>query len=886
VTPERIGPYPIEKELGRGGMGVVYLGRDTRLDRRVAIKVLPEAFAHDPERLARFEREARLVASLNHPNIAGIYGIEEDAGQRFLALEYVEGETLAERIDRGPLPLEEALDVGRQVTAALEAAHDGGVVHRDLKPANIKVTPSGEVKVLDFGLAKGGLGAGLESASDLSNSPTLTRAMTGAGMILGTAAYMSPEQARGRSVDKRADIWAFGCLLYECLTGRQAFAGETVSDMIARILQGEPEWNALPARTPERVRGLLRRCLEKDAKRRLRDIGDARMEIEDVQAMRTSSSTLAAASQPAGGTRRLVEWGRLAVVAVVAAAASWFAARSAVPPAPVRHPARFTIQEPDGVAMSQDGAAPAMSPDGLSIAFVATDSIGQGCVWLRPLNSTKARRIAGAETEDDLIIWSPDSRQVAFVNQGKLKRVAVAGGDPEVICPINAFRGGSWNREDVILLAPSSNDRIYRVPAGGGDPVPVTTLDSTRAETAHRFPQFLSDGRHFLYTALPARDGRFDTWVGSLDSPKRQLLLSAGTGVTWAPPGHLLYERADKLVAQGFDPKGMRLRGDPKSLGDVVAPTNRSGGPIASASATGAIAYVTYQAPNGRLAWVTSAGVEVASIPLPPGPYSLGSLSPDDRRLALVRFESPNIADVWIAELERGVATRFTDEPGANEAPKWSPDGTRIAWAWSNGTPQQFRIKSLAGGSVESLLDGDPFFKHLYGWTPDGRSLLYARLDPVTRWDLWVLPLDGDRKPRPYLQTRFNETEAQVSPDGRWLTYNSDESGQIEAYVQSFPDAGGKYQVTTGGGRNFGWSPDGQRLYFGLNSEPTRGFEAEILDGPEFRLGPSRHFATVPKGVLGVQPANTGSRFVALLAVGAEPKASLTVLLDGLPGPR
>jgi len=385
---------------------------------------------------------------------------------------------------------------------------------------------------------------------------------------------------------------------------------------------------------------------------------------------------------------------------------------------------------------------------------------------------------------------------------------------------------------------------------------------------------------------LPARDGKFDTWVGSLDSPKRQLLLSAGTGVTWAPPGHLLYERADKLVAQAFDPKGMRLRGDPESLGDVVAPTNRSGGPIASAAAAGSIAYVTYQAPDGRLAWVTPAGVEVAPIPLPPGPYAIGPLSPDDRRMALVRVESPNISDLWIADLERGVATRFTDEPGSNDAPRWSPDGTRVGWSWNNGTPQRIRIKSLAGGSVESFLDEDPLFKQFYGWTPDGRSLLYARLDPVTRWDLWVLPLDGERKPRPYLQTRFNETDAQVSSDGRWLTYNSDESGQVEAYVQSFPEAGSKYQVTTGGGRSFGWSPDGQRLYFGLNSEPTHGFEAEILDGPEFRLGPSRHFATVPKGVLGVQPAHTGGRFVALLTAGAEPKASLTVLLDGLRGPR
>jgi serine/threonine protein kinase len=885
VTPEHIGPYPIEREIGRGGMGVVYLGLDTRLGRRVAIKVLPEAFAGDPERLARFEREARLVASLNHPNIAGIYGIEEADGHRFLALEYVEGATLAERIARGPLSLDETLEVCRQVTAALEAAHEGGVVHRDLKPGNIKVTPVGEVKVLDFGLAKGGTDAGSEPASDISSHPALTRAVTGAGMILGTAAYMSPEQARGKSVDKRADIWAFGCLMYECLTGRQAFEGETVSDMIARILQGEPEWSALPARTPERVRGLLRRCLEKDAKRRLRDIGDARMEIEDVLSVRASRSSMTAVGPAATGSRRLFEWARLVGVAVLAASMAWFGSRAFHGPAKSQT-LRFTIPQPEGVFLSTDGVSPALSPDGTSLAFIASDSSGESRIWLRKLDSTVAEPIAGTNNVDLGIFWSPDSRQIAFASQEKLKKILVAGGDAEVVCPIKSARGGSWNQNGVILIAPNPNGVIYRVPASGGEPQPVTTLDSTRGETAHRFPQFLPDGRHFLFTALPARAGKFDIFIGSLDSPKRKLLLSAGTGVTWVPPGHLLYARNGKLMAQGFDAKALKLRGEPVSLGDVVAPTSRSGGPIASASQTGAIAYGTLQLTNQRMAWVDFTGLEVASIPLAPGPYDLGSLSPDDRRVALQRIDSADESDIWIADLERGVATRFTDEPGSNLAPSWSPDGTRIAYVWSNNSPQMVRIKSLVGDTVTPYLESDPLFKRFHGWLPDGRSLLYSRLDPVTQWDLWVLPIEGDHEPRPYLRTRFNESAASVSPDGRWIAYDSDESGQVEAYVQSFPVSGGKYQVTTGGGTSFGWSRDGKQLYFGMSSDPIHGYAADVLSGNEFRLGPPRVAITTPKDLRGLLLANTSKRVLALFPAGNDPTPSITIALDGLTGAR
>ena len=628
---------------------------------------------------------------------------------------------------------------------------------------------------------------------------------------------------------------------------------------------------------------MLRRCLEKDARRRLRDIGDARMEIEDVQSVRASSSSIRTAGAAASGSRRWFEWSRLAVVALLAAAVAWFAPRAFNRPAKAQ-PVRFEIPKPEGVFMYTDGAAPALSPDGRTLAFVAFDSTGRSRIWLRPLESTVARPIAGTENSEPFIFWSPDSRQIAIASQEKLKKITVAGGDAEVVCSIKTSRGGSWSREGVILIALNSNGSIYRVPASGGEPQPVTTLDTTRGETAHRFPQFLPDGRHFLFTALPARDGKFDTYVGSLDSPKRELLLSAGTGVTWAPPGQLLFARDGKLMAQGFDAKALKLRGEPVSLGDVVSLTEFSGGPIASASTMGSVAFGTFRVTNQRLAWVDFTGREIAPIPLAPGPYSDLSIAPDDRRAALQRTESGDASDLWIADLERGVATRFTDETGFCEDPKWSPDGTRIAYLWSHNSPPVLKIKSLVGDTVSSFLDSDPLFKQFHGWSPDGRNIIYSRLDPATQWDLWVLPMEGDRDPRPYLKTRFNELNGAVSPDGRWIAYNSNESGQDEAYVQSFPVPGGKYQVTTGGGGHGGWSRDGKRLYYGLGSDPLQAYEAEVQGGNEFRLGPPRRAITFPKDNRGVRRDHSDKRLLALLPAGKDPTPSITIVLNGLSG--
>jgi len=677
-------------------------------------------------------------------------------------------------------------------------------------------------------------------------------------------------------------------VLYEMATGRRAFEGRSQASLITSIMGSQPApLSQLAPLSPPGLERLVQACLAKDPADRLQSAHDIRIQL----AWLAEGGSQAGVPTPVATRRR-----SQARLTVMLAAAGWLIAIAAVAwivlksPGSVTRPTRFTIPQPDGFDMSVDGSTVKLSPDGRSLAFVARDSTGGSQIWLRPLESTVAKPISGTRTQGvgasgySYFLWSPDSRKIAFAGDGKLKTIAVTGGDPEVVCAVKAWRGGTWNRDGVMLIAPESNGPIYRVPAAGGEPKPVTTLDSTRAETGHRFPQFLPDGRHFLFSALPARDGKYDIYVGSLDSPERRLLMSAGTGVTWAPPGYLLYARDGKLIAQGFDAKALELRGDPVPLGDAVTGTMGSGGPIASASETGSVAYGTYQPTHQRLAWVDLSGREIAQIPVEPGPYSNPSLSPDDRRAVLVRTESADASGLWIADLERGVVTRFTDEPGQIGGVLWSPDGTRIAYMWDDNSPQVLKVKSLADNSVETFLDSDPLFKFIQGWTPDGRGIIYTRLDPQTQWDLWVLPLDGDRTPRAYLNTRFSETAASVSWDGRWMSYLSDESGRVEAYVQSFPVPGGKYQVTTGGARWVGWSPDGRHLGYEKPSDPNHVFVAEILPGSDFRLGPPRVFQTIAKDARGSVADHAWKRELTLLPSGKDPTPSITVVLDALPG--
>jgi eukaryotic-like serine/threonine-protein kinase len=797
---QRLGSYAIRSLLGVGGMGEVYRAHDDTLGREVAIKVLPTAFTADPERRARFEREARMLATLNHPHIGAIYGIEEAAGVRALVLELVEGETLAERIARdarsGGLPLADALVIARQIADALEAAHEKGIVHRDLKPANIKITPDGAVKVLDFGLAKA---ARTDSARlDLSESRD--------GAILGTAAYMSPEQARGHSVDKRSDIWAFGCVLYEMLTGRLTFPGETVSDTIAKILEREPDWSALPATTPAPIRRLLLHCLTKDPKQRLRDIGDARIDIDAIDQVLPGAPEVAVTpSAPAKTRTTWLLWIAAAALLVVSIALGVVAfSRKALPEA-----ARisFDVATPSAPAP----LALSVSPDGRYLSTVVTSDKSQTVIWLRALDRLTGQTVNGSEGGGGSF-WSPDSRFLAFFAGGKLKKVDILGGAPQILCDAPRSGGGAWNRDGVIVFAPTVEGPLFRVAASGGVPVPVTELDRSRQEIAHRHPYFLPDGQHFIYTAVSTKAENAAIYASSLGSKERKRILSSMFKAAFAPPDHILFMRDNALMGQRFDPTRLELGGDPFPIADQVGTNILNSGAGFAVSEGGVLALRVITVGERMLRWFDRSGKETGTVDVSAA-YENPVVSPELQRIAVVKREG-STGDIWILDQARGASSRFTFDPALDDGPVWSPDGTRIVFASNrNDTFDLYQKNSAGAGQDEVLLKSD-HQKIPDDWSPDGRFILYRDQDPKTGWDLWVLPLTGDRKPQSVLSTAFREIQGRFSPDGRWMAYVSDESGTNQVYVQSFPPSGNKWQISTGGGLQPRWRRDGKELFF------------------------------------------------------------------------
>jgi Tol biopolymer transport system component len=877
----RLGPYEILGPLGAGGMGEVYRARDTRLGRDVAIKVLPATFSGDAERVGRLEREAKLLASLNHPNIAALFGIEQQDGMLCLALELVEGPTLADRLRRGAIPVDEAFAIAAQIAAALEAAHDAGIVHRDLKPGNVMLRADGVVKVLDFGLAKGAASA--DSNPELSNSPTLTHMATGMGVILGTAAYMSPEQARGRGVDRRTDIWSFGCVLYEMLSGQQLFSGDTVSDTIARILEREPDWSAIPAAVPEKIRDLLRRCLEKDARKRLRDIGDARIELEEAVAARSSRSRSAASGAEArrGGARP----GSPGVAYAIAAAAVALAGFALLRPlftATPRFVGRLSVTEPEGASFDNDAVDCAISPDGATLAFVAGDSTGTIQLWVRPLGSLEGRPIAGTDNAVKPF-WSPDSRWIAFFADGKLKKVRLGRGGVETVCDAPNGRGGTWSSKGMIAFVPSGEGPVFAVNASGGEPRQVTTLDSTRHENSHRFPCFLPDGNHFLYVVLPAGPRGFELMAGSLDGRRARPISTVDSAPVYAEPGYLVFMRDRNLVAQRFDPGSLRLRGDPVTLPDTPGGSQTTGFRAATVSLNGTLAYLNGTVTNSRLTWYDRAGHVVGVVPVPAAQYQLPVLSHDERRIAVERVAGPNESDLWLVDLARGVVTRFTFGPRQNSFPTWSPDDHRIAFESNRNGMFDIYVKSTSGATPETaLVTGRSQFKHPVSWSPDGRLLAFYELMPRTLFDISVVATDGSSPPTPYLATPFQDQFPELSPDGRWMLYNSDESGRAEAYVQSFPVPGQKYQLTTAGSFLGTWRRDGKEIILiGLDGQSV--LAAEVLEsGSEFRASAPRLLFRIPPNVAGFDVTRDGQRFLLPIPEGKTVAQSITVVTNWL----
>ena len=863
----RLGPYEVLSPLGAGGMGEVYRARDTRVDRSVALKVLPEEFFESEERRGRFEREARMLASLNHPGIAVLYSFEETGGgsstRHLLVMELIEGEGLDQKISSGTLPLEESLSFARQIAEALEAAHEKGIVHRDLKPANVKVTRDGRVKLLDFGLAKIFEGDPRASSPSISYSPTLTARGTAAGVILGTAAYMSPEQARGKPVDKRTDVWAFGCVLYEMLAGKKAFQGETVSDTLASILKEDPDWAALPAGTPERVKEILRKCLRRDAKLRLRDIGDARLDLEELGAAAASSSARLpfeenlhpAAQSPTGGRSDgarvergskkplslFLPWAVAAAFAAAAGGAGVLALRARAPEGRV---VRAKIPAPDGTTfwLEANGPGPAVvSPDGKQIAFTAVDSAGKFNLFVRALDAPDARMLSGTESAQ-YPFWSPDSRSLGFFSPGKLKTIDLAGGSPLTLCAAAEGKGGAWSPSGVIVFAPTPNGPLVRVGEKGGEPVALTKIDAARGDNSHRQPRFLPDGKRFLYVArssASAAEG-FPIVLASLDGgPERVLLRSPA--VPQVASGYLLYLRDTTLMAQPFDAGSATMRGDAAPLADrVMMPSVQTAVAVFSASQNGVL---VMQGARGELAsrlqWYTREG-KPDSLLGDPGEYQEAVLSPDGRLAAVTALDPASATyDIWILDVARGVRTRFTFDPGNDRHPIWSPDGKSIVFSSNRKGHDDLYRKSLEGaGDEEPILVSD-VDKSPSAWTPDGRTIVFTQDGKDGGTEIRTLAVDGSKTQEVFLKSKANMVASPLSPDGKWLPVSSDESGRWEVYVSSFPKAGRKWQISAEGGAYAFWSADGKEILYHDMTGLVRAVPVEAR-GQSLEVGASR----------------------------------------------
>jgi eukaryotic-like serine/threonine-protein kinase len=849
----KLGPYEILSAIGAGGMGEVYRARDTKLNRDVAIKVLPTSLTADSERLARFQREAQVLAALNHPHIAAIHHVEEAGDTPALVMELVEGETLAERIARGPIPVDEAMPIARQIAEALEAAHEQGIIHRDLKPANIKVRHDGTVKVLDFGLAKltESSIASPANPSAASLSPTITSPalMTGLGTLLGTAAYMAPEQAKGRPADKRSDIWAFGAVLYEMLTGRRAFGGEDVSDTLAHVLMKKPDWTALPADTPAPVRTLLRRCLEKDRRRRIESASDARLEIDDAltaPADEVTSEGLRRAP-PRSPTLARLPWALAAVllVALVALLATGGlpGSRSLVQGNP--HAYRSAILPPTDLS-GLPGTRLALSPDGAKLAFVAPGPKGRVMLWVRPLEG-EAQPLAGTE-DAGAPFWSPDGRFLAFIADGKLKKIDAAGGLALTLCDALSVAPGTWNRDDVILFTPTNTSPLYRVSAAGGTPAPINVLDTKVGETRQLWPVFLPDGRHFLYSSLGGGGRELGVYVGILGSADRTQLLKNSSNAAYGN-GQLLFLNGSTLVTQPFDATRLSLSGAPVPIAQPIETTANAHGGTFAVSQTGVLAYQTLPSPDSQLIWYDRAGKQLAVVGERASTDGPLMLSPDGRSALINGGENH---DTWVVDVKSGLRRRFTFGPTENAYAIWSPDGGRIVFGSSRKGHIDLYQKAANGAGDEELLLADTLDKFQTSWSRDGRFILYTAVSGTTSADLWVLPLFGDRKPYQVVRTPFSENQGKFSPDGRWIAYSSNESGRVEVYVTPFPGPAGKQQISTNGGDHPQWRHDGKEIFF-MNGNALIATPV-TADGARFDVG-------VAQQLFDLRPAGIGSPY-------------------------
>jgi serine/threonine protein kinase/Tol biopolymer transport system component len=873
----RLGPYEIVSSLGAGGMGEVYEARDTRLERTVAIKVLLQQLSSSPEVRQRFEREAKTISQLSHPHICALYDVGSQDGVAYLVMEYLEGETLADRLSRGPLAAEQVLRFGIEITDALDRAHRQGIVHRDLKPGNVMLTKSG-VKLLDFGLAK--VVQPPTSKSSLTALPTAAENLTQEGTILGTFQYMAPEQLEGKEADARTDIFAFGAVLYEMATGNKAFSGGSRASLISAILRDDPKPISLvQPMTPPALDRVVKTCLAKDPEDRWQSAHDVSSELTWI-AESGSQTGVPALVVSRRKSRERIAWAVAAACLLAAALTTVFLVR-ARRENPDLHPIHALISVPDQASFPEV-AEPELSPDGRTLVWSGTDGSPPTTspLWVRSLASDDAHPLAGTE-RGMYAFWSPDSRSVGFFADEKLKRVDLAGGAPVTLCDIpDVGRGGSWSREGVIIFSGSRAGSLFRIPAAGGMPEPLTKLDSARGDTTHRWPQFLPDGRRFLYLASPnvSEKGRA-VFVASLDGGEnRPLALAPDLALPASESGHpsrtdaianaayasghILYVQKSTLYARPFDAAKAKVTGPA-----VVVAANVGSGfgvirSMFSASQTGDLVFVAEPSFfDSRVEWIDREGRRSPALP-EKSVYSAARLSPNGKQLA-VSIEDPRTrqSDIWTVDLTGGGRTRLTFGPGRSESPIWAPDATRIAYAATRSKAALFE-KASSGVGPEKLLHEMPSVATATSWSPDGRFILYGLWSGTqgTNYDVWVLPISPPGEPFPFLRTAADETEACFSPDGKHVAYTSTESGREEIYVQSFPAGGGKWQISTQGGSSPKWRRDGQELFF---LDPKgRIFSATVQTTGVFAAGTPRLVVESPSNVSDYDPFPDGRRFL------------------------
>jgi len=862
----RLGPYEIVGPLGAGGMGEVYRAKDTRLGREIAVKVLPQHLSESPEVRARFEREARTVSSLNHPHICTLHDVGQEGTTTYLVMELVEGETLATRLERGALAMPEVLRVGIQIADALDRAHRAGVVHRDLKPGNIMLTRAG-AKLMDFGLARAtgvGGGPGTGGATAMTHSPTIAQPLTAQGSILGTFQYMSPEQMEGGEADARSDLWALGCVLYEMATGRKAFAGKGQASLIGAIMNSEPAPMAeLAPLTPPALERLVKACLAKDPEERIQTAHDVRLQLEWIR----DAGSQAGVPAPVAARRRgreLIAWMAAAVGLAGAGALLFLQLKAPTPEGAFQ----AVIPPPAGNHLSPYASTISLSPDGRSLVFVA-GSKTRASLWWRPLGSEVAKPLQEGDGSLRSMFWSPDSHYFGYAVGGKLRKIAVGGGEPTTICNVKWARGADWGSQDQIVFANAPEGPLNAVSAAGGEPTQVTTLDAARHETSHRFPSFLPDGEHFLFVALPGGQGGFDIFLGSLKSKEVRKILTADSAAVYAEPGYLLFAREGKILAQPFDHGRLELSGEAAVLADAPPTSELDAEPVASASDDRRIVFLRSGVASTRLQWLDRKGIAQGTVPLPPGPWEMSKLSPDRRTAAVL-----NGSELWLVDLVRFIPTRFANTFSKEAGLAWFGDSRRIAFSSNQSGRAEIYIGSTSGaGEPQIVPTTDAQFKTVWDISTDGKTMVFGQLGDTNSWDLWILPLQEGAKPKPYLAGRGQEQNARLSPDGKWLVYDSDESGQLEVYADSFPVPGHKVRISVDGGARPGWS--GKELLYGkgdiLMSVP-------ITFGTELEPGTPHPLLTVPEGTNGGDGTADGERF--LISTGPEVQRDIRVILN------